>query len=125
MTNSGHRQIEWDDAKAVERVLSNGKRRYTAAFKTWLVEQCRLPGVSVASIAFAKQLNANLVRRRIDQRNCAPQVPAQLLPARIEPSVPMPACEGGMIEPGTEGTLKVLVVWGWPEFRFGQRPPEI
>ena len=98
MTNSGRRPIEWDGGKAVERVLSNGKRRYTAAFKVWIVEQCLLPGVSIAAIALANQLNANLVRKWIDQRKAAGPVPAQLLPVRIVPSLPAAPCEASLIE---------------------------
>lgn len=98
MTNSGRRQIEWDGGKAVERVLSNGKRRYTAAFKAWIVQQCRQPGASVAAIALANQLNANLVRKWIARPTAAAPVPAQLLPVRIVPSLPAAPCEASLIE---------------------------
>jgi len=99
MTNSGRRQIEWDGGKSVERVLSNGKRRFTAAFKAWIVEQCLLPGVSLAGIALANGLNANLVRKWVGKRAIAATVPAQLLPVRIEPNLSAaPQREGGLIE---------------------------
>ena len=99
MTNSGRRQIEWDGGKSVERVLSNGKRRYTAAFKAWIVEQCLRPGVSLAGIALANGLNANLVRKWVGKRAGAAAVPAQLLPVRIEPNLSAaPQREGGLIE---------------------------
>ncbi|MDP3761057.1 MAG: transposase [Ramlibacter sp.] len=100
MTNSGRRQIEWDGGKSVERVLSNGKRRYTSAFKAWIVEQCLRPGVSLAGIALANGLNANLVRKWVGKRAVAAAVPAQLLPVRIEqPNLPAaPQREGGLIE---------------------------
>lgn len=99
MTNSGRRQIEWDGGKSVERFLSNGKRRYTAAFKAWIVEQCLQPGVSLAGIALANGLNANLVRKWVGKRAGAAAVPAQLLPVRVEPNLPAaPQREGGLIE---------------------------
>jgi transposase len=99
MTNSGRRQIEWDGGKSVERVLSNGKRRYTAAFKAWIVEQCLQPGVSLAGIALANGLNANLVRKWVGNRAGAAAAPAQLLPVRIEPNLAaVPQREGGLIE---------------------------
>lgn len=98
MTNSGRKQIEWTGGKAVERVLSNGKRRYTPAFKVWIVEQCLLPGVAIAAIALANQLNANLLRKWIAQRKAAPPVPAQLLPVRIVPSLPTVPSQDSLIE---------------------------
>lgn len=103
MTNSGRRQIEWDGGKAVERVLSNGKRRYTAAFKAWVVEQCLRPGVSIAGIALANELNANLVRKWIGKRASSAPVPARLLPVRIEPQLPAAPCEVGLIEVQVHG----------------------
>jgi len=39
------------------------RRRYSAEFKTKLVEECRRPGVSMAAVALANGLNANLLRR--------------------------------------------------------------
>jgi len=99
MTNSGRRQIEWDGGKSVERVLSNGKRRFTAAFKAWIVEQCLRPGVSLAGIALANGLNANLVRKWVGKPADAAAVSAQLLPVRIEPNLSAaPQREGGLIE---------------------------
>ncbi|RYF55649.1 MAG: transposase [Comamonadaceae bacterium] len=99
MTNSGRRQIEWDGGKSVERVLSNGKRRYTSAFKAWIVEQCLRPGVSLAGIALANGLNANLVRKWVGKRAGATVVSPQLLPVRIEPTLSAaPQREGGLIE---------------------------
>lgn len=99
MTNSGRRQIEWDGGKSVERVLSNGKRRYTSAFKAWIIEQCLRPGISLAGIALANGLNANLVRKWVGKRAGAAGVPAQLLAVRIEPELSAaPQREGGLIE---------------------------
>ena len=109
MTNSGRRQIEWDGGKSVERVLSNGKRRYTAAFKAWIVEQCLRPGVSLAGIALANGLNANLVRKWVGNRAGVPAAPAQLLPVRIEPNLAtVPQREGGLIP---DGHLKLPHLW--------------
>lgn len=39
------------------------RRRYSAEFKAKVVEECRLPGVSMAAVALANGLNANLLRR--------------------------------------------------------------
>ena len=100
MTNSGPKQIEWDGGRSVERVLSNGKRRFTPAFKAWVIGQCLRPGVSVAGTALANGLNANLVRKWLANHKAAAPVAASLLPVRIEPVRPAagPTHESGFIE---------------------------
>ena len=47
------------------RVNRTGRRTYTQEYKRDVVRQCRGPGVSVAAIALAHGINANLVRRWI------------------------------------------------------------
>lgn len=51
----------------VERLRSNGKRVYAPAHKRSVVEQCLRPGASVAGVALAHGINANLVRKWIDK----------------------------------------------------------
>ncbi len=54
------------DGAAVE-----GRRRriHSAQFKTQVMQACRQPGVSVASVALSHGLNANLVRRWLSGRD--------------------------------------------------------
>ena len=47
------------------RVNRTGRRTYTAEYKRVVVEQCAKAGVSVAGVALAHGINANLVRRWI------------------------------------------------------------
>jgi transposase len=47
------------------RVNRTGRRTYTLKYKLDVVRQCGEPGVSVAAIALAHRINANLVRRWI------------------------------------------------------------
>lgn len=110
MTNSGPKQIEWAGGRSVERVLSNGKRRYTPAFKAWVIGQCLRPGVSVAGTALANGLNANLVRKWIADHKAAPPMAASLLPVRIEPagSAAAPAHDSGFIEVEIHGARVTL-----------------
>lgn len=102
MTNSGHRQTEWEGGQRVACVLSNGKRRYTPQFKAWMIEQCHRPGVSLAGLALANGLNANLLRKWVVKRKTAMPLPtqAELLPVRIEPTrvAAPPERDGGFIE---------------------------
>jgi len=55
---------------------SGRRRRYTAEFKSQVVSACLEPGVSVAAIALAHQLNANLLRRWIKGRGDRTSAPA-------------------------------------------------
>ncbi|WP_145747836.1 transposase [Variovorax beijingensis] len=43
------------------------RRRHTDEFKANLVGACSRPGVSIASVALANGINANLLRRWIEQ----------------------------------------------------------
>ena len=45
------------------RVNRTGRRTYTLEYKRGVVRQCGKPGVSVAGVALAHGINANLVRR--------------------------------------------------------------
>ena len=58
MQDSGH-TLDWPGGPAVVRVRSNGKREFTAAFKTWIVEQALVPGTSTAGLAMKHGINAN------------------------------------------------------------------
>lgn len=71
----------------VVRVLSNGKRLYAVPFKADLVQQCLMPGASVAATAMTNGVNANLLRRWIVLHGARGRAagPA-LLPVRLETS---------------------------------------
>jgi transposase len=47
----------------VDHVRRDGRRQYRPEAKQAIVEQCRRPGVSIAAVALANGLNANVVRR--------------------------------------------------------------
>jgi len=85
MKDSGRNQIEWTGGQTVLRVLSNGKRRYTASFKTWVIEQCLRPGVSLAGGALANGLNTNVVRKWVSQHKVVNGLPGMVdfLPVRV------------------------------------------
>lgn len=80
------------------RVLRNGKRRYTAAFKAWVAEQCLRPGTSLAGIAPAQGLNATMLRKWVVQHKqsmaaMAPETAAvQLLPVEVQTRSTAAAC---------------------------------
>jgi transposase len=63
MQDSGHTP-DWP-GQVVERVMSNGKRIFSTAFKAWLVEQAGKSGTSVAGLAMRFGVNANQLQRWI------------------------------------------------------------
>lgn len=66
------------------------RRQYSAEFKSELVTACRQPGISIASVALAHGLNANLLRRWITEHErsavTAPHVPTWGRSAQYERS---------------------------------------
>ena len=75
---------EWT-GQTVERLMRNGKRIFTSAFKTWLVEQAGKPATSVAGLALRHGVNANQLRRwmRLAEQYVSERAPV-LLPVYIE-----------------------------------------
>jgi transposase len=48
--------------------MRRSRRRYTDEFKKQAIEACLQPGISMASVALANGLNANLLRRWVTER---------------------------------------------------------
>jgi transposase-like protein len=63
---------------------SRRRRIFTDAFKADAVAACQHPGVSIAAIAMARQLNANLLRRWVKEAGGE-------LPSRAVSKTPTPA----------------------------------
>lgn len=82
MQDSGHTP-DWPDA-GIERVMRNGKRIFTTAFKAWLVEQAGKPGAPVAGLAMQHGINANQLRRWMRLQHLHAAAPMQaLLPVTV------------------------------------------
>ena len=62
------------------------RRRFSARFKTELVALACQPGVSVAQIAMEHQINANQLRRWINQVE-RERTPQPMVPVAMRPSV--------------------------------------
>ena len=51
-----------------------GRRRHTSEFKLRIVQACQQPGVSIAAVALANGLNANMVRKWVIEAEAAERV---------------------------------------------------
>ena len=111
MQDSGHTS-EWT-GQTVERLMRNGKRLFTAAFKAWLVEQAGKPATSVAGLALRHGVNANQLRRwmRLAEQYVTERAPV-LLPVYIEqaqvpatPTVPASSAAAAAIEIEVAGAV--------------------
>jgi transposase-like protein len=69
------------DARAKRR----RRRRHSQQFKSEVVASCRQPGVSIAAVALANGLNANLLRRWVvsAQQRRAPDITQGELSATV------------------------------------------
>lgn len=77
--------------KAVAEITGRPRRQHDRAFKTELVERCLVPGASVAAVALAGGINANLLfkwRRdhlRSQRLTGAASSSAVLVPVQVAP----------------------------------------
>lgn len=99
------------------------RRRHTAEFKAAVIEECLKPGVSIAAVALAHSLNANMLRKWVidaEHKVIAPPVnaPAEPEPPGMPPptfiplALPAATVDGEIrIELQRAGTVIKLV---WP-----------
>jgi transposase len=110
-TKLGGRKMTGKPAELVDGLIvkegAHGRRTYSGNAKRMLVELCKAPGVSVAGLALAHGINANLLRRWIVRYGGEAVSPADrgaerrvaLRPVKIiELSPPSPATTAGSIE---------------------------
>jgi transposase-like protein len=92
----------------VERTMRNGKRIYTSAFKAWMVEHARVPGVSVSGLAVRHGVNANLLRHWMRLEHWGVPGPAPiLLPVTVTQPAPAAAST-----PVAEGSAPIEIALG-------------
>jgi transposase-like protein len=99
------------------------RRRHSVEFKATVIRECLKPGVSIAAVALAHSLNANMLRKWVidaEHKGVAPvaaaavQVPAQSLmppPTFVPLALAAPVVDGEIrIELLRAGTT-VKIVW--------------
>jgi transposase-like protein len=105
MEPCGHTPV-WDGER-IERTNARGRHTYDPAFKRWIVEQARRPGMSVAGLALSNRVNANQLRRWVQlhsNEGTGPSSTATLLPVTV---VTQPASEPAPRGPSTAIEIEV------------------
>ena len=74
------------DTNFVEATAGRQRRRHSAEFKAKAIEACK-PGISMAAVALANGLNANMLRKWVNEARLAS---ASLPPVNIQANVPLP-----------------------------------
>jgi transposase len=97
-------------------VAGRRRRRHSAEFKARLIEECRRPGVSMASVAMANGVNANLLRSWVARDGAAGRSsPAPVIAAKEEfialPLVAGPAAVADIRIELRRGATTVTIVW--------------
>lgn len=96
-----------------KQVIETGRRRrrrHSALFKAEAVGACQQPGVSIAAVALARGLNANMLRDWVRKAERSGR------PIAIRPTLPNLAIDGaqsfvpvGLPASPTEGTIRIVV----------------
>jgi transposase-like protein len=111
MQACGHTPI-WSGQR-VERTNARGRHTYVPAFKRWVVEQAKLPGMSLAALAMSNQVNANQLRRWVqlhDQHRADSIAAATLLPVTVAAQETPASAALGMATAAVEVELAGAVV---------------
>lgn len=107
-----------------EQAVSIGRRRrrrHSAEFRAEAVRACQQPGVSVAAIALARGLNANLLRRwvlraergtlLVPSRSSAPSVPVEKSGGFVPVSISSSAAEAAIRIEVRRGSSTINIQW--------------
>lgn len=99
------------------------RRRHSAEFKAAVVRECMTPGVSIAAVALAHSLNANMLRKwMLDAEHAQSSKPKALTlppaeevpmpgPTFVPLALPAPTVEGDIRIELQRGGTTVTLVW--------------
>lgn len=101
-------------------LMGRRRRRHSSEFKAAVIQECMRPGVSMAAVALAHSLNANLLRKWvIDAESALPPKPKSA-PAQDAPmpgptfvplALPAATLEGDIRVELQRGGTTVTLVW--------------
>ncbi|MFA0944978.1 MULTISPECIES: IS66-like element accessory protein TnpA [Pseudomonas syringae group] len=87
----------------IKRIAMQQRHSYPKSFKAQVVQECLLPGASIASVALGHGINANLVRKWISlYRDLGGKNLPAFIPLALEPNVQTRA----------DPTIKIDVLYG-------------
>ncbi len=93
---------------------SRKRRRYSRELKAQIIAECQVPGVSVAKVALAHGINANILHgwRKL-ARGPAPQTPQrEFVPVPVEPPLPQSRCTEPRVELELRrGAMAIKLQW--------------
>lgn len=99
------------------------RRRHSAEFKAAVIQECMRPGVSIAAVALAHSLNANMLRKwMIDAENALPAKPKAATTQPVEEvsmpgptfvplALPAPTVDGDIRIELQRGGTTITLVW--------------
>lgn len=99
------------DTNGVDLLGRRRRRRHSAEFKAKVIAKCRQPGVSIAGMALAHGLNANMLRKWVieaEARSGAEAVKPGVTLEGAEPQRPAPSFVPlGLPSPCEEATMRI------------------
>ncbi len=104
-----------DTSVVVESPGRRTHRRHGAEFKAQVVRACRQPGVSIAAVALANGLNANMLRRWVVEAGRLGPLAASGLPGFVAVQMPTPPAASAQLDIHIELTRgPTTIVMRWP-----------
>jgi len=97
----------------MEAEQSRKRRRYSRELKAQILAECEVPGASVAKVALAHCINANILHgwRKL-ARSVEPAVVRQeFVPVAVAPSAPAPCDDRGIELELRRGTVTIKLLW--------------
>ena len=94
--------------------LGRRRRTHSDAFKAKVIEECRHPGMSIAAVALANGLNANLLRRWVIEspQGMVPSEAPSAVPAFIPVAMADPSPrEGEILIEVQRGATQIKIRW--------------
>jgi transposase len=96
------------DTYGVDLMGRRRRRRHSAAFKATVIEECMRPGISMAAVALAHGLNANMLRKWvIDAGHAAPRPPKAAMPEADPPPTGPKFIPLALTAPVVEGEIRI------------------
>jgi transposase len=92
---------------------SRKRRRYAAELKAQILAECAQPAASVAKVAMAHGINANIVHgwRKLAREAGSAPVPHQFVPVTVAPVVRQPAIDRAIEVELHRGGITVKLSW--------------